>query len=342
MKELVWKRQRKNTPGIWAFFFFVVGLALFGGGQLFIEASERARIYSLRMFAIYLFSGLGLMMFISLVGMFRYLKQRGTEMPDSIARAWLAVGTIFASGLVVVVLFLPWPNTGISLASLVPRFQTARRVGESILKERGKAEGAQGSANPPNKARQDKPIKLLNDKEPAAFQAAIKSAINPKASPDPAPAANSPAAKAPSRHPRNLQLLVPSRTNQNQDKARPQPSHSRKTIRLQKLTLRSLRLSKAHQNHQPTNNQTTLRNKTRPSNHKRRPAKLRQTAVNGRKQTRRQPPKSLQRPHQPPRNLLKIPPPQRRPRPQIPRRRNPRPRVIRRHRQAGCRSSWAH
>lgn len=146
MKELVWKQKRKNTPGLWAFYFFVVGLGLFAIGQLFVESSDRARNYSLRMFAIYAFSGLGLMMFISLVGLFRYLKQRGTSMPDSIARAWLVVGTLFALAVVGLVLILPWPNTGISLSSLVPQFQTAKRTGDnSPLTEQGKVDGPKGS-----------------------------------------------------------------------------------------------------------------------------------------------------------------------------------------------------
>ncbi len=146
MKELVWKQKRKNTPGLWAFFFFIAGLGLFAVGQLFVESTARARNYSLWMFAMYSFSGLGLMMFISLLGLFRYLKQRGTSMPDSIARSWLAVGTLFALAVAGIMLYLPWPNSGTSLSSWIPKFQTAKQSGDnSPLTERGKVEGPKGT-----------------------------------------------------------------------------------------------------------------------------------------------------------------------------------------------------
>jgi hypothetical protein len=142
MKDFVLRRKRKNTPGIWAFQFFVLGLGLFAIGQLFVDTSERARQYGIKMFAIYLFAGLGLMMFVSLVGLFRYLRQRGAEMPNSIAGAWLVAGTGIAAILVGIVLLFPWPNTGFSLSSLVPDLRTARRVGDRTpLKEQGKVDG---------------------------------------------------------------------------------------------------------------------------------------------------------------------------------------------------------
>lgn len=145
MKQVLWKRKRKNTPGLWAFYFFVVGLFIFAAGQPFIGTDARARNYSLWAFSIYAFSGLGLMLFISLLGLMRYLRQRGTAMSDSIARSWLIIGLGLALLVVGTMYVLPWPNSGLSLSSLVPNFQTARRTGDrSPLTERGRADGEQG------------------------------------------------------------------------------------------------------------------------------------------------------------------------------------------------------
>ncbi len=198
MKELVWKRKRQNTPGIWTFFFFVAGLFVFGFGQLFIEASQRARTFSLRMFALYLFAGLGLMMFISLVGLFRYLKQRGTEMPDSIARAWLVVGTIFAIGLVGVVLFIPWPNTGLSLSSLIPKFETVKRTGEnSPLTERGKVEGPRGNGKPAERGAAGQGNTASNQQGKGGIPGGDKVGDLPKGNPGSSSGGNQPGGKSP-------------------------------------------------------------------------------------------------------------------------------------------------
>ncbi len=198
MKELVWKRKRKNTPGLWAFFFFTAGLFIFGFGQLFIEATQRARNFSLRMFAIYLFAGLGLMMFISLIGLFRYLKQRGTEMPDSIARAWLAAGTIFAIGLVGAVLFIPWPNSGLSLSSLIPRFETVERTGEnSLLKERGKVEGPQSSGKPAERGAPGQGDKASERQAKGGIPGGDKVGDQPQGKPGSSSGGNNPGGKGP-------------------------------------------------------------------------------------------------------------------------------------------------
>ncbi len=198
MKELVWKRKRKNTPGLWAFFFFTAGLFIFGFGQLFIEATQRARNFSLRMFAIYLFAGLGLMMFISLIGLFRYLKQRGTEMPDSIARAWLAAGTIFAIVLVGAVLFIPWPNSGLSLSSLIPRFETVERTGEnSLLKERGKVEGPQSSGKPAERGAPGQGDKASERQGKGGIPGGDKVGDKPQGKPGSSSGGNNPGGKGP-------------------------------------------------------------------------------------------------------------------------------------------------
>ncbi len=142
---IFWERRNKNTPGLWAFFFFVAGLPVFAIGQLFVRTWGGAQSNCIQYFAAYVFSGLSLMMLTSLVGLTRYVQLRNAKLPDSIARSWLLWGTGFAALIVAAVLFIPWPNTGFSLSKLVPNFKTHDRTGKSVLNERGNTDKGVGA-----------------------------------------------------------------------------------------------------------------------------------------------------------------------------------------------------
>ena len=103
--------KNQNTPGLWVFYFAIAAFPIFGFGQWFAQVSEDwGYRWIFLLFAIYLASALGLLMLTSLLGLERYLRKRGAAMPGSISRAWVVVGTLFALGVMLVVLILPSPS----------------------------------------------------------------------------------------------------------------------------------------------------------------------------------------------------------------------------------------
>lgn len=75
--EVFWKRKQANTPGLWAFYFLLLGLPLFGIGQMFLrmtdDASHRA---AANHFFFYVTGLLGLLMLSSVLGLHRYLQKK--------------------------------------------------------------------------------------------------------------------------------------------------------------------------------------------------------------------------------------------------------------------------
>lgn len=108
--------ERKNTPGIWVFYFSMAALPIFGIGQWFVKANPQGGYgWVVLLFGIYLAAGLGLMMTTSLLGLQRYLKKRKTHMPPEIARTWLGIGTAAAMIVLAFVLVFPRPNASKAL-----------------------------------------------------------------------------------------------------------------------------------------------------------------------------------------------------------------------------------
>ena len=99
------KRQQPHPHGVWVVYFSVAALPLFGIGQVFVIESERGHAFFLLW--VYLFSGFGLLVTTSLLGLRRYLRQRHIEMPDQITATWLTAGGILIVALMIVVLLVP-------------------------------------------------------------------------------------------------------------------------------------------------------------------------------------------------------------------------------------------
>ena len=137
-RRILLSRKNSNTPGLWAFFFCVAGLPIFGLGQLFIENDYSTRSFCTWLFAVYMFSALGLMMVSSLIGLLRYLKSRNATMPDSIARSWVLIGTLFAFVVLGVSWMLPRPTTGISFSRSDRGSSQKESKWKSPLSERSK------------------------------------------------------------------------------------------------------------------------------------------------------------------------------------------------------------
>ena len=68
--RIFWSRKQANTPGLWAFYFLLMGLPLFGIGQLMLgmtdQAGHRAAVIH---FSFYIIGLLGLLMLSSIMGL---------------------------------------------------------------------------------------------------------------------------------------------------------------------------------------------------------------------------------------------------------------------------------
>ncbi|MFT5303855.1 MAG: hypothetical protein ACI814_004677 [Mariniblastus sp.] len=103
--------KSQNTPGLWVFYFAFAAFPIFGFGQWFATPDPSwGYRWIFMLFAIYLASGLGLLMLTSLLGLERYLKKRGAVMPGSVSRAWVTIGTLVAMGVMLIILVLPSPS----------------------------------------------------------------------------------------------------------------------------------------------------------------------------------------------------------------------------------------
>jgi hypothetical protein len=142
------QRKKAHTPGVWVLYFSLAALPLFALGQSLIDPNDAdTRRATFLQMAVYVGSGLGLLVTTTLMGLKRYLEQRGARIPPVMVGGWLGLG----AGLIVVFLavgaVLPRPH------SETPWFGI-KRAGKShrdasryaVIKDgsAGKGEGAAG------------------------------------------------------------------------------------------------------------------------------------------------------------------------------------------------------
>ena len=126
-------RRRDNSPGLWAFYFLLAGLPIFGLGQLLIKSSnlashQAASIY----FSTYMLGALCLLMVTSLLSLHRYLSKHRATLPTRIARRWLIWGTCSALLLLCITFWLPRPTPDFSLGHLVKSL-TSSKLGPTSI-----------------------------------------------------------------------------------------------------------------------------------------------------------------------------------------------------------------
>jgi hypothetical protein len=103
------RKRRPRTPGIWIVYFSLAALPIFGFGQALIE-DEEPRRHAFWMMVYYVASGLGLLLTTCFLGLRRYLRQRGLQMPAPMAGAWMGIGAGFVLALLVAGALLPRPS----------------------------------------------------------------------------------------------------------------------------------------------------------------------------------------------------------------------------------------
>lgn len=102
---------KAHAPGLSVLYFSLAALPLFGFGQWLIPAgAEDRQASAFRWLALYLASGLSLLLITSFLGLRRYLRRRTLEMPAAMTSSWIGVGGAMIAALLLGALVLPLPS----------------------------------------------------------------------------------------------------------------------------------------------------------------------------------------------------------------------------------------
>lgn len=110
------RRKKKHQPGRTVLWLAAASLPIFGAGQVFLRSDPALQRSALFALAIYLFATLSLLVATSFLGVRRYLRQRGVEMPSNVSTAWLGGGIITTA--IILLLCFALPQPGRMLANL--------------------------------------------------------------------------------------------------------------------------------------------------------------------------------------------------------------------------------
>lgn len=162
------RRQRPHTPGVWIVYFSLAALPLFGLGQWLIpQSAATRRWYAFLLLAIYVSSGLGLLVTTCFTGLRRYLRQRKLQMPAAMAGIWLAVGAGIILVLLVLAAVIPRPNPEFSIAEMTGLAGSRdREASKYAVKQdsQGKGEGRSSTGKPSDRKGEASSGKPSNDK----------------------------------------------------------------------------------------------------------------------------------------------------------------------------------
>jgi hypothetical protein len=140
-------QRKRHTPGAWVIYFSLPALAMFGLFQALIPAEdEPRRRYTFLMMAVYIASGLGLLLTTCFLGLRRYLRQRKLRMPAKMVGSWLLSGGALIAVLLIVGAVLPRPNSETPLVDIDPLGSRKRKANDqSFIKDgSGKDKGNPG------------------------------------------------------------------------------------------------------------------------------------------------------------------------------------------------------
>lgn len=108
-----WRKARAkkpHTPGLTVVYFSLAALPVFGLGQTLIPSDDVARrAFTFRLAAVYVGSGLGLLLTTSFLGLRRYLRQRKMRMPATMTATWMGLGAVLIVAFLVVGALIPRP-----------------------------------------------------------------------------------------------------------------------------------------------------------------------------------------------------------------------------------------
>ena len=153
-----WKRfrehqkQKPHTPGTWIVYFSLAAFPLFGLGQSLIPADDAARRRAtfLQM-AVYVGSGLMLLVTTSLLGLRKYLRERNAKIPSQMTLGWLGLGAAMVLLFLGIGAALPRPHSETPLIDLPKAGKSDRKASKYAQKTNdgaaGKGDGKAGNKN---------------------------------------------------------------------------------------------------------------------------------------------------------------------------------------------------
>ena len=151
------QRKKPHTPGVWVLYFALAALPLFALGQSLIPSDDSARrSATFYQMAMYVGSALGLLVTTSLMGLSRYLQDRGARIPPILTMGWLGLGAGLILLFLVVGAILPRPHSETPLVDLGLKSQGDRKASKNaIVKDgsTGKGEGAAGTKTEPGQGK---------------------------------------------------------------------------------------------------------------------------------------------------------------------------------------------
>lgn len=141
------QKKKPHTPGVWVIYFSLAALPLFALGQSLVDPEDdsRRRATFLQM-AVYVASGLGLLVTTSLLGLRRYLRQRKAKVPAALNASWLGLGGVLIVGFLVLGAFLPRPHSEVPWFG-IQRAGKADREASRYARSGGSAGKGEGSAS---------------------------------------------------------------------------------------------------------------------------------------------------------------------------------------------------
>lgn len=159
--------QNRFAPGAWVVYFSLAALPIFGLGQAFYGGTHRAsKFYLFSLLVAYVAAALCLLVSTSFLGLRRYLRRRGMQMPAKMTAVWLGTGLATVLIVMGLVSILPRPNAEYDLAKL-PLTEDSFRQAASRF-----SVGREGTDDPNSENRQgeNREIESEGGKEPNGQQ----------------------------------------------------------------------------------------------------------------------------------------------------------------------------
>lgn len=144
------QKKKPHTPGTWIVYFSLAAFPLFGLGQSLIPADDAARRRATFMqMAVYVGSGLMLLVTTSLLGLRKYLRERGAKIPAKMTMGWVGLGAGLVVAFLIVGAVLPRPHSETPLIDLPRAGKQDRNASKFAQKTddgaAGKGEGKGGN-----------------------------------------------------------------------------------------------------------------------------------------------------------------------------------------------------
>jgi len=160
------RRRRPHTPGVRVLIFGLAALPLFGLGQSLIASTDgdrRSTIFWLML--LYVASSLALLVTTSLMGLARYLSERGAKVPARWLVGWLTVGGVLILMFLAIGAVLPRPHSETPLWEL-SRSGSQRSASRNAILRDGNA--GQGDGATGQKTKQDSQANTTTNGQPGS------------------------------------------------------------------------------------------------------------------------------------------------------------------------------